>query len=172
MIVITAFVLGPHDFSRMEGSYCSIYLTKGISSMQSKYEEKQAYENFIGELGIVPNHNFIAVSKGLNPIFFTYAKGSAFYEFFISRRYLLLFTPSELILKKEDQPTPLIVTHEAVLDFKARELPLTSYHCISFRVLKKKYYFYIDADDVFSLGDFSYSSYNYYSLLEKNFYGL
>lgn len=32
--------------------------------MQSKYEEKQAYENFIRELGIVPNHNFIEVSKG------------------------------------------------------------------------------------------------------------
>ena len=42
--------------------------------------KKQAYENFIRELGLLPNHNFIAVSRA-EPNLFTYAKGSAFTNF-------------------------------------------------------------------------------------------
>lgn len=75
-------------------------------------------------------------------------------------------------MKEYDKPNPVILKHGDICDFKARELPLTSYHCVSFKALTKKFYFYIDADDVFSLGEFSYSSYNYYALKDKKFYGL
>lgn len=140
--------------------------------MNSKYEEKIEYEKFIRSLNIVPNHNYIEVSKGPNPAIFTYAKGSAVYEAFISKPYLLVFTHNEIILKGYGVDIQKRFSHEGIHKFKARELPLTSYHCISFKVFNKKYYFYIDADDVFSFGESSYSSVNYYLLREKNFFGL
>ncbi|HJG22102.1 hypothetical protein F6X86_03935 [Enterococcus durans] len=140
--------------------------------MISKYEEKIEYEKFISSLNIVPNHNYIEVSKGSNPAIFTYANGSAVYEFFISKQYLLIFTHSEIILKKYGVDIPKRISHKDIYEFQARELPLTSFHCISFKAFNRKYYFYIDADDVFSLGESSYSSFNYYFLREKKFFGL
>ncbi len=140
--------------------------------MYSNDEKKDEYENFIRSLGILPNHNYFEVTKGPNPMIFTYAKGSAFYEFFLAKQYLLVFTPSQIVMKKEEQQTPMILKHEEIRCFNARPLSLSSYHCISFKAVNKKFYFYIDADDVFLLGESSYANYNYYSLVEKNFYGL
>lgn len=40
-------------------------------------------------------------------------------------------------MKEYDKPNSVLLEHDDIYDFKARELPLTSYHCISFKSLNK-----------------------------------
>lgn len=136
--------------------------------------EKQEDEEFIRSLDIVPNHNYLVAYKGWNPSLFTLFKGDAFYESLISQRYLLVVTSDELIIQNQSKNSGQVqrFKHQEVENFQAGPMSLSSYHCVSFNVQHRKYYFYLDADDVFGTVDWDYSSTNYYMLVDENFFGL
>lgn len=135
--------------------------------MHFNYQEKTAVEAYIRSLGIVPNHNFLVVQRGLAPSLHALLKTDLLYSTIFSKPYLLIFTSTAIVLKKTgtDQPARYF-NHQEITRFRAGELRLTPVDCIWFKA-SKNYCFYLNPAAV-TPADFS--SLNYELLQAKDFY--
>lgn len=136
--------------------------------MYFNYQEKTAVEAYIRSLGIVPNHNFLIVQRGLAPSLHALLKTDLLYSTIFSKPYLLIFTSTAIVLKKTgtDQPARYF-NHQKITRFRAGELRLAPADCIRFKA-PKNYFFYLNSTFTVTSADFS--SLNYELLQAKDFY--
>ncbi len=160
-----------------------LYMRNRLNFLESNIQEddRREDEDFIRSLGITPQYNYLVADKGWRPFFYNGGGGNAFYRGFVLKRYLLVFTDSELILRNDEssKSDTIRLKYNDIENFKIqnpsqnngtlKKYTLFGNSCISFKYKSKKYYFY------FNTADKEYTNYlnvNYQTLLSKNFNGL
>ncbi|MGM0208477.1 hypothetical protein IGI96_002997 [Enterococcus sp. DIV0421] len=148
-----------------------------MKTLEDEYDEfKQA---MLAE-SIDLNHNYIRVEKACSPVLNMLGGGNGIYQLFFTDICWLVFLKQELLIvkektnKKEDHFEFLLsrISYQEVITFSIEKVPFWGEYCLKLKYGRKKRYFYIDGDDVFSFGKADISSVNFRLLLENHFNGL
>lgn len=148
------------------------------------FEEKQAVDDFMRQIGVAPRHNVLYCTKELGPNLRQALRFDepATYEFLFTSSYLVIFTENEVILKKIGkwsfyknlEPAHLEkgltrIPKSAVKEFSAEQVAADEYR-LFFTYQNKPYHFYLHVSEERKQIDFSAT--NFERLREQHFYGL
>lgn len=133
-------------------------------------------EEILKDLGIALNHNYFRAEKGVRPLLHKLFSYSMIYRGHIMKFYFLVFTEDQLILLNSDGLQGSIEKNISKINYEdIKEFTITRrfiYYCVQFEYNNKRFYFYIDADGVYSFTGLNYSDKNFHFLKERNFMGL
>ena len=146
-------------------------------------DEQNRLENFLKEVNVEYDRNYMRMEKGPKPFFYKALTLSYQLRHTILEFYFLVFTEDSIILLTQDKEYEFTtnnmvkINHHDIQDFSFQKI--YGAYCIFFEYQKKEYYFYLNDSfstrvlgNVFGTDKIDYSRKNLSYLETMNFMGL